>query len=384
MGAFSTKAVSRLKKEAEFIGSMRGQVYLGVLSAEEVDDILKHTRIRRNLQQAYLEAAAGMGRGGALSVAVDSARRRAAAAICTGRREGESFGSYTGVLAAAECVVREMLAGMPAAGMPGANRVGAAAAIVPAPAVNPVLTINGRPQHLPEGPQTLERRGRLFVECVRRLAGDPLAAPAAHGKLIGYGSGLERLVEKIAPLFEREQSLVRWVALRGALAWLYREVLRQEGATSSPQEFADAMGLAWVRGTAGDYMLVAARSQEQLSGERRNVAVATANVAANYLTYYQRIMKMTVRELNADAMCAELDDEIALECIAWCALACLRLRIDREWFANLPEPDALTEMGWYTDPISTEYQRYWDGSDWTAECRTRDGDRVVQSTIPLR
>jgi hypothetical protein len=378
VGAFSTTAVSRLKKEAEFIGSMRGQVYLGVLSADEVDDILKHTRIGPILRQAYQEAAAGIGGGSALSVAVDSARRRAATAICTGRREGESYGNYTGVLAAAERLVREMLAGVPPAG-----RARTPAAGVASPAVNQVLTINGRPQHLPEGPQTLERRGRLFVECVRRLADDPLTAPAAYGKLIGYGSGLERLVDSIAPLFEREQSLVRWVALRGALAWLYREVLRPQGATRSPQEFAEAMGLAWVRGEAGDYVL-APQPREQLSGERRNVAVATANVALNYLTYYQRIMKMSVRELNADAMCAELEDDIALECIAWCAVACLRLGIDRERFANLPEPDALTHMGWYTDPISTEYQRYWDGSDWTAECRTRNGDRIVQSTIPLR
>jgi hypothetical protein len=85
----------------------------------------------------------------------------------------------------------------------------------------PLLTINGRPQREPEGPGSLERRSRLFVECTRRLADDPLAGNGARGTPIGDGLGMETLVAKIAPLFEKERSLLRWVALRGAFTDLY-------------------------------------------------------------------------------------------------------------------------------------------------------------------
>jgi hypothetical protein len=95
-------------------------------------------------------------------------------------------------------------------------------------------------------------------------------------------------------------------------------------------------------------------------------------------------MQMTVPELNADAMCSQLDDDIALECIAWSAVACLRLGVDWRWLGQLPEPDALTEIGWYTDPLCGVYQRYWDGWDWTSACRTRNGEEILEYTIPLR
>jgi hypothetical protein len=77
------------------------------------------------------------------------------------------------------------------------------------------------PQHDPERPGSLQRRARLFVECVRRLADDPLAQPAARGVPISDGCGMERLVARIDPIFAHERSLLRWVALRGALAQLY-------------------------------------------------------------------------------------------------------------------------------------------------------------------
>lgn len=379
MEVFDTLAVTRLARQAELIGSMHGQVYLSVLSAAEVADVIQHTGIRTHLQQAYQAAAADIGGNSALRFAVDSARSRADAAVSAGRLPGRVYGNYSDLRLGVTRAIQELLLGAPAD-----SRAGVPAAGNPPSAVTPMLTINGRPQPAPEGPKTLERRGRLFVECVRRLADDPLTSRAAYGHLIGAGSGLEGLVATIAPLFEREQSLIRWVALRGAIAWLYREILRPAGATRSPQQLAEAMGLAWARGTAGACELVATEATGGLTGERRNVAIATANITANYLIYYQRIMQMTVPELNADAMCSQLDDDIALECIAWSAVACLRLGVDRQWLAQLPEPDALTEIGWYTDPLCGIYQRYWDGWDWTAECRTRNGDEIVGYTIPLR
>jgi uncharacterized protein DUF2510 len=379
VGGFHAAAVAGLARQAELIGSMHGQVYLGVLSADDVADVIQHTGIRAHLQKAFEAAVADIGGNNALTFAVDAAQNRADAAVTAGRLPGRAYGDHNDLRGGVARAIQEILVGAPANLRAGAPAAGNAPA-----AVTPMLTVNGRPQPVPEGPDSLERRGRLFVECVRLLASDPLTSRAAYGHLIGAGSGLEGLVAKIAPLFEREQSLVRWVALRGAIAWLYREILRPSGATRSPQQLAEAMGLAWARGPAGAYELVATEVSGELTGERRNVAIATANITANYLIYYQRIMQMTVPELNADAMCSQLDDDIALECIAWSAVACLRLGVDWQWLANLPEPDALTEIGWYTDPLCGIYQRYWDGWDWTSACRTRNGGEIIEYTIPLR
>ena len=51
----------------------------------------------------------------------------------------------------------------------------------------PRSTINGRPQHDPQGPNSLQRRYRLFVERIRRIADDPLAVPSAQRTPIGDG-----------------------------------------------------------------------------------------------------------------------------------------------------------------------------------------------------
>jgi hypothetical protein len=70
----------------------------------------------------------------------------------------------------------------------------------PASAQRPaLLTINARQQQQPEAVGGLPRRFRMFIECERRLADDPLSKDGALGVPIGDGQGLERLVARIAP-----------------------------------------------------------------------------------------------------------------------------------------------------------------------------------------
>lgn len=265
------------------------------------------------------------------------------------------------------------------------------------PERRPILTINGRPQPTPETPDTNERRSRLFVECERRLADDPLTQEAACGRLVGDGNGLEDLVAKIAPLFERESSLIRWVALRGAFFWLYAHIFAPDAsqrgvATKSPEELADVMGLAWVdaagqpytASSTGKVLLKAQEPAGQMPGELRNVAVALATMTTTFAAEYTRLPKMTMQQVNADSKCSTLNDVIALDCIAWSAVALLRLRLAQPVFAKMPEPDALPEPGWYTDPLGGKPERYWDGSDWTSACRMQEGRRFAEYTQPLR
>jgi len=261
----------------------------------------------------------------------------------------------------------------------------------------PILTINGQPQPTPETPDTIERRSRLFVECERRLADDPLTQEAACGQLVGDGNGLEGLVAKIAPLFEREQSLIRWVALRGAFFWLYAPIFAPDAAqrgaaTKSPEELAEVMGLAWVdaagqpytASSTGKVLLKAQEPARQMPIEQRNVAVAIATMTTTFATEYPRLPKMTSEQVNADPKCTTLNDVIALDCIAWSAVALLRLNLAQLVFAKIPEPDALPEPGWHTDPVTGKFERYWDGSDWTSACRRQEGRRFAEFTVPLR
>jgi hypothetical protein len=268
----------------------------------------------------------------------------------------------------------------------------------PAPEVShrTILTINGRPQPTPETAHTIQRRSRLFVECERRLAGDSLTQPAARGHLLGDGNGLEGLVAKIAPLFEREQSLIRWVALRGAFNHMNMTIFSDDpraknGAHRSAEELADVVGLLWVdemgqpftASSTGKPSLRERVLDPRMPAVLRDGAVALATMVTTFAVSYERLPKMSNKQVNADPLYARLDDVIALDCIAWCAVALLRLDIGQQWITRVPEPDALPEPGWHTDPLTGKFERYWDGTDWTSSCRSPD-PKFPAGAFPLR
>jgi hypothetical protein len=257
----------------------------------------------------------------------------------------------------------------------------------------PVLTINGRTQAAPERPNTTERRFRLYIECERRLAHDPLVQKFTWGHMVGRGSGLDGLVSKIAPLFNRERSLVRWVALRGAVACLWASILDPERSSKSPQELADIMGFAWVDSSGRPYgdssgeeapTLKAKEFPGQLSGQLRAAAEGTVDTVIRYVAGYKRFMDMSIYDANADPQFSQMSDTTALSCIAWSASARLRLGIAQPMFAKVPEPDALQVPSWYVEPVTAVCERYWDGLDWTAACRKQQGRGFKEFTLPLR
>jgi len=69
---------------------------------------------------------------------------------------------------------------------------------------------------------------------------------------------------------------------------------------------------------------------------------------------------------------------VALDIIAWAAVAELRLGLADDLLATFPRPDLLETPGWYTEPLFRKAERYWDG-DWTDRCRTPQGE----SSVPL-
>ena len=247
----------------------------------------------------------------------------------------------------------------------------------------PGSTINGRPQRDPEQPGSLQRRARLFIESMRRIAEDPLASPSARGVPIGDGCGMEGLVGRVAPLFARERSLVRWVALRGAFTNLY---IATVDAASRSVPFSpvveDAMGVGNIAGpdAAGPVVGVAPEWASRLSREQRDAATGIFSALAVRLFDYERYSKLPADEVNRDPRC-RLNDAMALDFIAWSAVALLRTGLARDFLAA-PEPDALERPGWYADPLWGKAQRYWDGADWTERVRTSDGREAILALRP--
>ena len=245
-------------------------------------------------------------------------------------------------------------------------------------------TINGGPQRTPEGPGVIQRRTRMFVECARRLEQDPLASPGSVGRPIGDGQGLEGLVSLISPIFANEPSLIRWVALRGALTELHIRVLDPTSAARTPSDLESAMGLEWARDAGGDsHPDLIEPWRSSLSSEDRQAALGIASSVLTHAEDYPRLSALSVDDVNADARLRLVGRAVALDIITWSAIALLRLEVAQQLFPQVPEPDAMPAAGWYTEALFAKSERYWDGSDWTDKCRVPDGRKFRESSVSL-
>jgi len=206
---------------------------------------------------------------------------------------------------------------------------------------------------------------------------------------IGNGLGIEGLVAQIKPLFTKESALVRWVALRGALADLYIQTVDPSSAGAPFYPVVEvAMGVGHVSDPDTDdrwseHLDVGPAWVSRVSQEQREAAIGLLSAVARRLFDYERFSKMNVQDVNADAMC-QLDDAMALDYIAWTAVASLRLGWASEQMEAAAEPDELTVPGWYTEPLFAKSERYWDGTDWTERCRVAEGRNYLEVVVPLR
>jgi hypothetical protein len=346
-------SLKELEGKAEQVGLVHAMAFLRRISASDLADFMGNEGIRADLRQAYAAAVAEVGENKAMKKAAYAAYIKAEQTVIGARATG-----YMPVLKAAEQAVRTMLTEQPP--------------------IRPHMTINGRPQSVPESSDSIERRFRLFYESARRLADDPLAQPGASGHLLGRGTGLEQLVSAITPLFQREQSLIRWVALRGAIATVHNATLIGD-SPDAVIALTQAMGLGLVQGH-GDGVSVWPLVGDPSAGQDHSAAVALGNIIYGLLRDYERVVKLSFEETIAYPRFAALTDALALDCIAWAAAGLLRIGRAQELVPKVPEPDALTEPGWYMDPVFARFERYWDGSDWTPQVR-KTGQ---QGTAPLR
>jgi len=244
------------------------------------------------------------------------------------------------------------------------------------------FTVTGGSQDAPEIIGSIQRHNRLFIECTRLLAGDPLTYESSCGTPIACGIGLEGLVAKIEPVFSRERSLIRWVALWGAFTDLYAHTV-DTGSRVAPfypvVETVMGVGNLYAPSAAEEVIDIAPGWVVHLTAEQRSSAVALFSGVQVRVFDYERYSKMDIADVNRDRNC-NLTDQAALNFIAWTAVALLRLGIAQQQM-TLPEPDTLEEPGWYSDPLCENADRYWDGTDWTSRCRASGG---AERLVPLR
>lgn len=197
------------------------------------------------------------------------------------------------------------------------------------PSISNPRSVSGRPVSPLETPGSVARRGRMFGEAMRIAeAGSDLAIA-------------------IPELFEREQSLAKWVSLRGGLAFV---AIALEDPEISLDRLAEFAGHGMPAG-------------------------------ANELVHiYPQLERASFSDILDDQnLCRNRDFHYAL--IAWCAAAFVGGGLQRR--VDIPPPQALSEPGWYTEPVFTKCERYWDGADWTSKCRSLEGRRWELLHLPF-
>ena len=238
------------------------------------------------------------------------------------------------------------------------------------PATRPSTTLNGRRVTDPKVIGSPTRRVRLLGESVRRLSDHPLSQPTEAGVPIGDGAGMEALVALIRPVFAGDASMMRWVANRGALAFLNAQYLESsEGRAAGEMSLWRVMGIDVRPTDEGGLEPIAYEppGSPPLSSDTRNAIVGLFVSIDARLEHYARFEDMSIPALTADPLFA-ISPVVALDYIAWSAVTALRDEVAENLMA-LPEPSGFAGPGWYTEPVFAKSERYWDG-DWTERCRT--------------
>jgi hypothetical protein len=203
-----------------------------------------------------------------------------------------------------------------------------------------------------------------MAAAVRALESADMAQPEAVGVPLGDGHGMEPLVATLRPLFARDRSLRRWVALKGALLFL-------DMSFPSDIEWRTAMlamGLehSKSRYTGEEEIQVLERPGPISPAVTSRILGLHASIMLS-LAEFERMSKASLDEINRNAIW-NINDPMASDYIAWVAVTMLRTGAARR-IGEIPEPGLLDYPGWYAEPVFAECERYWDGNDWTDRVR---------------
>jgi hypothetical protein len=211
----------------------------------------------------------------------------------------------------------------------------------------------------------------LFEAACDLLKSHPLASPDQYGRPLGDGYGMEELVEAIQPLFVNERSLVKWVGLRGALPALWQ-------CGPDVWELAsEAVGLVYRDyGEEGEWEVAATPSD--MNQEAVGQALGLHATIMMKVSNYDEIQELSLDEVRTDPrwFLSSINALHGFDFIAWTAIVLARLDgrgLLPPVIGTPPPPSALEQPGWYVDPMFAKGDRYWDGTDWTPDCRQPGG-----------
>lgn len=241
------------------------------------------------------------------------------------------------------------------------------------PTSRPQVSITGRPNFVAENIGGVSRRALLMASAVRQLADHPLAQPSAAGQPLGDGVGMESVALEMKKLFAKEQSLVRWVALRGALLFLQMSF--------SPEDWATACATVGIgSGADGELCLL---NRDELPDQQVQACVGLCASIESKLQIYDELEHMSLSAVLQDPRFSGVGTAVGYDYIGWTAIVILRSG-PAEVTSKFGEPGRIDSPGWYTEPMFSKSERYYDGSDWTDRCRLIQNGREMLLTTPLR
>ncbi len=174
----------------------------------------------------------------------------------------------------------------------------------------------------PEVPGSMARRSRMFGEAIR---------------IAESGGDVATIVSQ---LLAREHSFVKWVSLRGGLAFV---AMVLEDPARSLSDLTNFAGRPIPEG-----------------GEE-------------LLQRYSQLEDASFSDVLGDPRLTR-DQAWHLDIVAWSAAAFVGGGLHRSVLqADIPAAQILSDPGWYAEPVFSKCERYWDGADWTARCRVLDG-----------
>ncbi|HUC14656.1 MAG TPA: DUF2510 domain-containing protein [Acidimicrobiales bacterium] len=170
------------------------------------------------------------------------------------------------------------------------------------------------------------------------------------GEAIRLAVSGKDVVASLNTLLAKEASFVKWVSLRGGLAFVSIALEDPDLSLAQLTRFA-----------------------------KRPPPKDTENLLARY----PKIESASFSDVLGDPTLFRNHDW-HIDFTAWCAAAFAGGNLHRTVLqADIPPAQALTDPGWYAEPVFSKCERYWDGRDWSARCRALRDKQWVSLVSPF-
>jgi hypothetical protein len=240
------------------------------------------------------------------------------------------------------------------------------------------------------------RKDLLAVACLNQITRLPIAAPSEWGEPVTDVHGLPPAADVVRSVLRQDASMYAWVA-RTAM------ILLDSALTSGDGDWAATLALALESVGFAEGPALRTELRERLSEHVRERVDGLCRYSMNiFWVVAQPQLDDGKRDRQVYRHLFEDPDprtvETAHDVTAWACVIVARLRgrgliedshLYSDAYLTPPEMDV---AGWYPNPYNhgslvrgePEFQRFWDGDDWTDRVRFRTGGFWDEQSKPLR